>query len=155
MEIEEVKKTIRLPEGEDFKLLSDIFTFQEESYEYIVLRSVNDMIEELEDPHSGLSEEKRKEYNKIIEEHLEIVSNFVNLKKKINQEGKEIELDDKDVSAFKITLEQQLWCAEERIEDFTEDRFGWGKENCSKLISQEKEIIRVIKELQSELGTTD
>ena len=129
--------------NEDYKLLLDTIKFHEDNLHHKI-NWINDEIEYIKEDRYNKKEEKRQiKYCEIV---LEEIKNCNNLFKKIK--------DSKNIDSFEITkneyeellrfIVEQTYHAKSRKQDFSEDRFGWGGDNCNILINQEDLYINVL-----------
>ena len=125
-------KKIKVPEGEGWKRLESLIRYQLDNFKDFEMKEVNYLIEEAKE----LDGKEKDEKIKMAEEILDYVKNFNSLAKRL-QEGTNIEVTDSELSIFSKCIKTQLDLSEARLEDFREDRFGWGKKACKTLIDDE------------------
>ena len=125
-------KQIKIPKGEGWKRLESLISYQIDNFRDFEMKEVNYLIEEAEE----LDGKEKDEKIKMAEETLDYVENFDSLAKRL-QEGIDIKVTDSELSVFSECIQRQLEFSKARLEDFREDRFGWGKRTCQKLIDDE------------------
>ncbi len=130
----------------DYELLLNTIKFHEDNLRHKI-NWINDEIEYIKN--DNYDKEKEKRQIKYCQDLLENITDCNNLFKKIKAS--------KNINSFEITkneynellyyLVEQIYHAKSRIQDFSEDRFGWGTDNCNKLINQENTYINVLMEV--------
>jgi hypothetical protein len=125
-------KKIKVPNGEGWKRLESLIRYQLDNFRDFEMKEVNYLIKEAKE----LDGKEKDEKIKIAEETLDYVKNFNSLTKRL-QEGTGVEVTDSELSIFSECIKNQLELSEARLEDFKEDRFGWGKGACQRLIDDE------------------
>lgn len=128
----------------DYKLFLDTIKFHEDNLRHRI-NWVNDEIEYIKKERYNKEEEKRQiKYCEIV---LEEIKNCNNLFKKIKKlkNGKEsFEITKDEYNELLKFIVEQIYHAKSRKQDFSEDRFGWGGDNCNILINQEDLYINVL-----------
>ena len=129
--------------NEDYKLLLDTIKFHEDNLRHKI-NWINNEIEYIKGDGYNKKEEKRQ--IKYCQELLDNIKDCNNLFKKIK--------DSNNIGSFEITkneyeellrfIVEQTYHAKSRKQDFYEDRFGWGVDNCNILINQEDLYINVL-----------
>ena len=125
-------KKIKIPRGEGWKRLESLISYQMDNFRDFEMKRVNYLIEDAKE----LERKEKDEKIKIAKETLDYVKNFDSLAKRL-QEGIDVEATDSELSVFSECIQRQLEFSEARLEDFREDRFGWGKRACQRLIDDE------------------
>lgn len=125
-------KKIKIPRGEGWKRLESLISYQMDNFRDFEMKRVNYLIEDAKE----LEGKEKDEKIKIAKETLDYVKNFDSLAKRL-QEGIDVEATDSELSVFSECIQRQLEFSEARLEDFREDRFGWGKRACQRLIDDE------------------
>lgn len=128
----------------DYKLFLDTIKFHKDNLRHRI-NWVNDEIEYIKEERYNKEEEKRQiKYCEIV---LEEIKNCNNLFKKIEnlKNGKEsFEITKNEYNELLKFIVEQTYHAKSRKQDFSEDRFGWGGDNCNILINQEDLYINVL-----------
>ena len=129
--------------NENYKLLLDTIKFHEDNLRHRI-NWINDEIEYIKN--DNYDKEKEKRQIKYCQELLGEISDCNNLFKKIKASNNihSFEITKNEYNELLYYLVEQIYHANARIEDFSGDRFGWGKDNCSMLITQEKSYINVL-----------
>lgn len=132
--------------SENYKLLLDTIKFHEDNLRHKI-NWINNEIEYIKN--DNYDKEKEKRQIKYCQELLVEISDCNNLFKKIKASN--------NVHSFEITkneynellkfIVEQTYHAKARIKDFTEDRFGWGEDNCKTLINQESLYINMLMDI--------
>ena len=127
----------------DYKLLLDTIKFHEDNLKH-KLNWINNEIEYINN--DNYDKEKEKRQIKYCEDLLENIKDCNNLFKKIKASNNinSFEITKNEYNELLYYLVEQIYHANARIEDFSGDRFGWGKDNCSMLITQEKSYINIL-----------
>jgi hypothetical protein len=128
-------KKIKIPKGEGFKRLENLIQYQLDNFDDFELKQAREMVEDIKTD-SNLTKEEKDEMREQVRWLLKIIGDFTSLAKRI-QEGKEEEATESEFSIFRDCVKRQLELSEGRLEDFREDRFGWGKSRCQILIDDE------------------
>lgn len=127
----------------EFELFLNTVEFHEDSLKR-VLNWVDNEIKHIKD--GWYRDEEKDEKLDHCETNLKSVKNCNELFKKIkvNNGKDEFEINDFEYNELLNFIVEQIYHAKNRIEDFKEDRFGWGKNNCHTLINQENSYIKVL-----------
>ena len=127
----------------DYKLLLDTIKFHEDNLRHKI-NWINDEIEYIKN--DNYDKEKEKRQIKYCQELLGKISDCNNLFKKIKASNNihSFEITKNEYNELLYYLVEQIYHANARIEDFSGDIFGWGKDNCSMLITHEKSYINVL-----------
>jgi hypothetical protein len=128
-------KKIKIPKGEGFKRLENLIQYQLDNFDDFELRQAREMVEEIKTD-SDLTKKEKDEMREQVKWLLKIIGDFTSLAKRV-QEGIEIEATEDEFTTFLDCVKRQLELSEGRLEDFREDRFGWGKSRCQILIDDE------------------
>lgn len=129
--------------SEDYKLLLDTIKFHEDNLKH-KLNWINDEIKYIKN--DNYDKEKEKRQIKYCEDLLKEIKDCNNLFKKIKASNNinSFEITKNEYNELLYYLVEQIYHAKSRTEDFEEDRFGWGEDNCKILINQESLYINVL-----------
>jgi len=128
-------KKIKIPRGEGWRRLESLIQYQVDNFEDFELKEAR-MISRHIKTDSSLTEQEKEERKKQVRELLKVVGDFTSLAKRI-QEGIEVEATEDEFTTFLDCVKRQLESSEDRLSDFREDAFGWGKDKCQILIDDE------------------
>ena len=127
-------ETIRVPSGEGWKRLESLIRYQLDNFSDFELKELTRI--SIDVKNSNLTEDEKVEKTELMGEILRVMDNFMSISKQL-EEGIEIEVEEDKLATFSECIKRQLELSEARLEDFREDRFGWGKRACQTLIDDE------------------
>ena len=127
----------------EFDLFLNTIEFHKDTLQD-VLNWVNDEMKHVEDKWYDKSQEI--DILEMCQTHLDEIKNCNNFfnKVKLNNGIDEFDITNEEYEEMLKFMVEQIYHAKNRIGDFKEDRFGWGNDNCHKLINQENSYIRVL-----------
>ena len=126
-------KKIKIPRGEGWKRLESLIRYQLDNFSDFELK---ELMEISIDVKNSMTEDEKVEKTELVGEILRVVDNFMSISKQL-KEGIEIEVEEDKLATFSECIKRQLELSEARLEDFKEDRFGWGSEACRTLKDDE------------------
>ena len=128
-------KKIKIPRGEGWRRLESLIQYQVDNFEDFELKEARTISRYIKtDP--NLTEEEKEGRREQVREILKVVGDFTSLAKRV-QEGSEIEATEDEFTTFLDCVKRQIELSEDRLSDFREDAFGWGKDACKTLINDE------------------
>ena len=127
-------KKIKIPRGEGWRRLESLIRYQLDNFSDFELKELKEI--SIDVKNSNLTEDEKVEKTELMGEILRVMDNFMSISKQL-KEGIEIEVEEDKLATFSECIKRQLELSEARLEDFREDRFGWGSEACKTLIDDE------------------
>lgn len=126
-------KKIKVPRGEGWKRLESLIRYQLDNFSDFELKELMGISIDVK---NSMTEDEKVEKTELMGEILRVMDNFMSISKQL-KEGIEIEVEEDKLATFLKCIKRQLELSEARLEDFREDRFGWGKDKCQILIDDE------------------
>ena len=127
----------------EFDLFLNTIQFHKDTLQR-VLNWVNDEMKHVEDNWYDKSQEI--DILEMCQKSLDEIKNCNNFFNKVkgNNGIDEFDITDEEYNEMLKFIVEQIYHAKNRINDFKEDRFGWGTSSCNKLIDNEAGYITVL-----------